>query len=83
VRLSAPAFARLICSLWQSNPPLSYSLRVTRYVLRAARTSCFVRREHAVRSSRQPSTGRNSSRFRISKCSRPARTRSRNARGSL
>ena len=54
VRLGAPAFARLIGSLWQSNPPLCYPLRVTCYVLRAARTvyfvRCLVRRGHAVRS---------------------------------
>ncbi len=43
VRLSAPAFARLICSLWQSNPPLCYvplccPLCVTRHVLPAMST---------------------------------------------
>jgi hypothetical protein len=32
VRLGTPAFARLICALWQSNPPL---------ILRAARTGSF------------------------------------------
>ena len=51
VRLGAPAFARLIGSLWQSNPPLSYPFRVSCNVLRAARTLhfvlCFVRRRHA------------------------------------
>jgi hypothetical protein len=32
VRLGTPAFARLICALWQSNPPL---------ILRATRTGSF------------------------------------------
>jgi hypothetical protein len=32
VRLGTPAFARLICALWQSNPPL---------ILRAARAGSF------------------------------------------
>ncbi len=32
MRLGAPAFARLICALWQSNPPL---------LVRAARTRSF------------------------------------------
>src|ERR1700688_2469258 len=37
VRLGTPAFARLICALWQSNPPL---------ILRAARTRSFRSRDH-------------------------------------
>src|ERR1700675_2907398 len=71
VRLGAPAFARLISALWQSNPPL---------ILRAARTGSSTAREHAPLSTQptERSTGRLSGPIRISKCSRPSRARSRN-----
>jgi hypothetical protein len=78
VRLGAPPFPRLICSLWQNRPPLFP------VVLRGAYFGCFMHRAHrAVRPSEQPSTSRISSRFRINKCSRPRRTRSRKRWGSV
>ncbi len=73
VRFCAPAFARLICSLRQSNPPC---VTCYIYVWRDPAIS-GVHTHTAVRPSEQASTGYLSSRFRISKCSRPARTRSR------
>jgi hypothetical protein len=81
VRLGPPPFSRLVCSLWQNNPPLfpdpvpcDYSL----LIVRAARFRCFVRPAHpAVRPSEQLSTSRVRSRFRINECSRPWRIRSR------
>jgi len=78
VRFSAPAFARLISSLRQSNPPLCYPRRVTCYFYAwRERAISGVDAHTAVRPSGGASTGRLSSRFRISKCSRLARTRSR------
>jgi hypothetical protein len=75
VRLRAPPFSRLICSLWQSNPPLGPNSK-----LRSARTRCFsqpamARSGRSLDRSTDPkhtaTTSRPSSRFRISKCSRP------------
>jgi hypothetical protein len=63
VRLRSPPFPRLICSLWQSNPPLSYDVTydpfysyvrpaiIPRLILRGTRTRCFV---EALWSSRLP-----------------------------
>jgi hypothetical protein len=86
VCLGAPPFPRLICSLWQSNLPLfvlPFTCRCLRFMLRAARIRSFIyRAHHAVRQSEQPLNSRISGRFRISKCSRPQRTRSRKLRGS-
>jgi hypothetical protein len=89
VCLGAPPFPRLICSLWQSNPPLfpaivslrSFPFPVSYYVPRIFLVSCVAHR--VVRRSKHPSTSRVSSRFRISKCSRPLRARSRKLRGRL
>jgi hypothetical protein len=56
VRLGAPPFIRLICSLWQSNPPLflfPMSATLPRLVLRGTRTRCFGRRAPRVCSSRR------------------------------
>jgi hypothetical protein len=90
VRLGTPPFSRLICSLWQSNPPLlpttlrlpfscDYSLLHATW--RA--NPVFHRAHRAIRASGQPSTSRISGLFRISKCSRPLRSRSRNLRRKL
>jgi hypothetical protein len=96
VCLGAPPFPRLICSLWQSNPPLISCDRfptivsipcflrrfpVSYYVPRIFLVSCVAHR--VVRRSKHPSTSRVSSRFRISKCSRPLHARSRKLRGRL
>src|SRR5438477_5160980 len=71
VRLRAPPLPRLISPLWHSTPPL---IRVER-----SRDFTFLRTNAAPAASRgQPSTGCISSLFRISKCSRPPLTRSRN-----
>ena len=94
VRLGTPPFSRLICSLWQSNPPLSLrcSLRRVRFrfpaiipcfLLRAARIRCFAARTAPSAQSGQPPTSRISGLFRINKCSRPLRSRSRNPRRKL
>ena len=105
VRLGAPPFPRLICSLWQSNPPLLPipKLPISDYVPRAPHVSVAALRASRLHKhtpvdglrvlaglqtgqpipSTQPFTSRVSSPFRISKCSRPPRTRSRKLRGSL
>ena len=82
VCLGAPPFPRLICSLWQSNPPLFvFPATIPCFIVRGAQIRCFIRHEpRRPRSSRQPSTSRISGPFRISKCSRPPRARSRKLR---
>jgi hypothetical protein len=102
VRLGPPPFSRLICSLWQNNPPLvpipDYVITFRAHPMFRSTVSvnCFGQRANdprlrveaglstrqPIRSTHQP-TGRPSSRFRISKCSRPQRTRSRKRRGRL
>ena len=96
VCLGAPPFPRLICSLWQSNPPLFpaiVSLRSFPFPVfcddSLFPTTCHAfslfhaSRNAFVRRSKHPPTSGVSSRFRISKCSRPLRARSRKLRGSL
>jgi len=76
VRLRATPLPRLISPLWQSTPPF----------IRVERSRDFTSsRANATPSAsrRQPSTGRISSLFRISKCSRAPRMRSRKPRGGL
>ncbi len=88
VCLRAPPFPRLICPLWQNNPPSSSYSFFPLLVIRPARTPHFAESlahptHIVIRLRRQPSTGRTRSRFRISKCSRPPRKSSRKWRGWL
>ena len=93
VRLGTPPFSRLICSLWQSNPPRFPTMLSTTLPLPFSYYSLFHttwranlvfhRAHRAVRASGRPSTSRISGLFRISKCSRPLRSRSRNLRRKL
>jgi hypothetical protein len=83
VRLGTPPFSRLICSLWQSNPPLLPTRLPLPFSCDYSLLHTTCRAHRAIRASGQPSTSRISGLFRISKCSRPLRSRSRNLRRKL
>jgi hypothetical protein len=83
VRLGTPPFSRLICSLWQSNPPLLPTRLPLPFSCDYSLLHTTCRAHRAICASGQPSTSRISGLFRISKCSRPLRSRSRNLRRKL